>query len=80
MSKIVFTLEFAGTNSNELANEYLQKGWILLSVGPKCVGTLNNTDDQADYETAYVVGATQQQYEEYKAELADGKKQWDEFL
>ena len=67
MDNIVFTLEFDGTNSNELANEYLQKGWKLLHVGTKLV----NFDSVADYETVYVLGANDIQYQEYKKQLKD---------
>lgn len=76
MEKIVFTLEFDGTNSNERANEYLQKGWKLLHVGTKLV----NSDEPADYETSYVVGATQEQYEAYKIELKKGEKELEEWM
>ncbi|MBG0720888.1 hypothetical protein [Lactobacillus crispatus] len=66
MKDIVYTVEFCGTNSNQKANEYLQKGWQLLHVGTKLV----NSGEPADYETAYVVGADQKRYDAYKKELA----------
>ncbi|MDT2743973.1 hypothetical protein [Enterococcus asini] len=62
-SNIVFTLEFDDDGANSSANECLAKGWSLLSVGPKLIGTLPN--GQAYYNTAYVVGATKEQYEAY---------------
>lgn len=67
-SKIVFTLEFDDDSANERANEMLAKGWLLISVGPKLIDILNETD-QAYYNTAYVVGATKEQYDEYQKEL-----------
>ncbi len=66
MENIVFTLQFSDLLANERANDYLAKGWTLVSVGPVCVNTLGN--GQADYEMSYVVGANQQQYDEYKKE------------
>lgn len=74
MKDIVFTLEFDGIDSNERANEYLQKGWILLHVGKKLV----NSFEPADYETAYVVGANAEQYAEYQKEQEEDMKN-DEF-
>lgn len=73
MKDIVYTVEFCGTNSNQKANEYLQKGWQLLHVGTKLV----NSGEPADYETAYVVGADQKRYDAYKKELAQQSE--DEF-
>lgn len=73
MKDIVFTLEFDDIDSNEHANEYLQKGWKLLHVGTKLV----NSDEPADYETSYVVGANAEQYAEYQKDLEDMKN--DEF-
>lgn len=64
MKDIVFTLEFDDIYSNERANKYLQKGWKLLHVGTKLV----NSDEPADYETSYVVGANAEQYAEYQKE------------
>ncbi|OOK86936.1 hypothetical protein B0B48_03820 [Lactobacillus gasseri] len=64
MKNIVFTLEFDDIYSNEHANEHLQKGWTLLHVGTKLV----NSDEPADYETSYVVGANAEQYAEYQKE------------
>lgn len=55
MENIVFTLQFSDLLANERANDYLAKGWTLVSVGPVCVNTLDN--GQADYEMSYVVGA-----------------------
>lgn len=63
MNEIVFTLEFDDDIANTRANDYLQKGWKLLSVGTKMIDTLDN--GQAYYNTAYVVGANEQQYSEY---------------
>lgn len=64
MNDIVFTLEFDDIYSNDRANEYLQKGWKLLHVGTKLV----NSDEPADYETSYVVGANAEQYAKYQKE------------
>ncbi|WP_288718190.1 hypothetical protein [uncultured Limosilactobacillus sp.] len=66
MENIVFTLQFSDLLANEHANAYLAKGWTLVSAGPVCAGMLDN--GQADYEMSYVVGANQQQYDEYKKE------------
>lgn len=72
-SKIAFTLEFDDDSANSNANEYLQKGWLLISVGPKLIDLIGN-ENQPYYNTAYVVGATKEQYEEYLIE----QKQLDE--
>lgn len=65
MKDIVFTLEFDDDSANSRANEYLQKGWTLLHVGTRVVDIHNG---QLYYNTVYVVGADQQQYDEYKIE------------
>lgn len=78
MDKIVFTLEFGDTSSNEDANKYLAKGWTLLHVGTKLVTILEN--GQADYETSYVVGANQSQYDEYKKDQAKLQKEGEEAI
>ncbi|MGD2434050.1 hypothetical protein [Bacillus velezensis] len=67
MNDIVFTLEFDDDYANSAANEYLKNGWTLLHVGQKLIDTLDN--GQAYYNTVYVVGANQQQYDEYQTEL-----------
>ncbi|MDA7025024.1 hypothetical protein PJ311_00180 [Bacillus sp. CLL-7-23] len=67
MNDIVFTLEFDDDVANSDANEFLKKGWTLLHVGSKLIEILDN--GQAYYNTVYVVGANQQQYDEYKTEL-----------
>lgn len=66
-SKIVFTLEFDDDAANSKANELLQKGWLLLSVGPKLVDLIGD-NDHVYYNTAYVVGATDEQYQQYLEE------------
>ncbi|MGX5634477.1 hypothetical protein [Bacillus thuringiensis] len=68
MNDIVFTLEFDDDSANSYANDYLEKGWTLLHVGTKLIDIYN---EQAYYTTAYVIGATQKQYDEYKKELTD---------
>jgi len=73
MDNIVYVIEFCDTNSTERANEYLKKGWKLLHVGTKLV----NSDEPADYETSYVLGANQEQYDAYKKELAQSKAEFD---
>ncbi|EKS8370149.1 hypothetical protein QC456_002465, partial [Bacillus cereus] len=45
-------------------------GWILLHVGTKVIDFYN---EQAYYNTAYVVGANQEQYDAYKKELEEDK-------
>lgn len=65
MKDIVFTLEFDDDFANSRANNYLEKGWSLLHVGTKVVDI---SDGQIYYNTAYVVGANQQQYDDYKEE------------
>lgn len=77
ISKIVFTLEFDDDMANDSANEYLKKGWLLLSVGPKVVDISNG---QMYYNTAYVVGATKEQYDEYLVEEKKLKQDFDNFL
>ncbi len=47
-SKIVFTLEFDDDAANSKANELLQKGWLLLSVGPKLVDLIDQFLDWKD--------------------------------
>lgn len=69
MKDIIFTLEFDDDSANSRANDYLEKGWTLLHVGTKLINTLDN--GQAYYNTTYVVGANQQQYENYKKEEDD---------
>lgn len=77
MDKIVYTLELDDMYSNERANDYLAKGWTLLHVGTKLVSTLDN--GQAEYETVYVVGANQKQYDEFKNE-SDSSESLESFL
>ncbi|MCM3353174.1 hypothetical protein M3615_04800 [Bacillus halotolerans] len=67
MNDIVFTLEFDDDYANSSANEYLKEGWTLLHVGQKLIDILDN--GQVYYNTVYVVGANQQQYDEYQTEL-----------
>ncbi|MGX5634285.1 hypothetical protein [Bacillus thuringiensis] len=69
MKDIVFTLEF-DDSANSRANNYLEKGWTLLHVGTKVIDLYN---EQTYYNTAYVVGANQEQYDAYKKELEEGK-------
>ena len=76
-SKIVFTLEFDDDMANDSANEYLEKGWLLLSVGPKVVDISNG---QMYYNTAYVVGATKDQYDEYLVDEKNSKQKFEDFL
>lgn len=76
-SKIVFTLEFDDDMANDSANEYLEKGWLLLSVGPKVVDISN---EQMYYNTAYVVGATKDQYDEYLVDEKNSKQKFEDFL
>lgn len=66
MNDIVYTLEFDDDSANSRANDFLEKGWKLLHVGTKMIDSYNG---QAYYNTAYVVGANQQQYDEYKNDL-----------
>ncbi|MDA2567379.1 hypothetical protein PDQ34_26010 [Bacillus cereus] len=68
MKDIVFTLELYDDAANSCANDYLEKGWQLLHVGTKVIGTYN---EQFYYNTVYVVGANSKQYDEYKRELPD---------
>ncbi len=76
-SKIVFTLEFDDDMANDSANEYLEKGWLLLSVGPKVIDISNG---QMYYNTAYVVGATKEQYDEYLVDEKNSKQKFEDFL
>lgn len=77
MKEIVFTLEFDDDSANSRANSYLEKGWTLLHVGSKLIEYHN---EQAYYNTAYVVGANQEQYEQYKKEQEYYQKHSKELL
>ncbi|WP_223319029.1 hypothetical protein [Leuconostoc mesenteroides] len=66
MNDIVFTIEFDDDSANSRANEYLSQGWTLLHVGQKLIDILEN--EQAYYNTTYVLGANQAQYDKYKEE------------
>lgn len=77
-SKIIFTLEFDDDAANERANEYLEKGWLLISVGPKLIEILGN--GQAYYNTCYVVGATKEQYDAYLIEEENSSEDFNSFL
>ncbi|AVR33704.1 MULTISPECIES: hypothetical protein [Bacillus] len=68
MKDIVFTLEFDDDIANSRANDYLEQGWTLLHVGTKLIDIHN---EQAYYNTTYVVGANQEQYDKYKKELEE---------
>lgn len=65
MNEIVFTLEFDDDFANDRANKYLGRGWLLLHVGTKVVDI---HEGQIYYNTAYVVGANQEQYKAYQEE------------
>lgn len=64
-SKIVFTLEIDDDGAGEVANSYLEQGWLLISVGPKVIDI---SEGQLYYNTSYVVGATKEQYDKYLVE------------
>ncbi|MFD9627708.1 hypothetical protein [Peribacillus muralis] len=66
MNDIVFTLEFDDDSASSSANHYLKKGWTLLHVGTKMIDIYNG---HAYYNTVYVVGANQQNYNDYKNDL-----------
>ncbi|WP_144505443.1 hypothetical protein [Bacillus mycoides] len=66
MKDIVFILEFDDDAASSRANDYLEQGWTLLHVGTKLIDIYN---EQAYYNTTYVVGANQKQYNKYKKEL-----------
>lgn len=72
-SDIVFTLELDSDSANSEANDYLSKGWLLISVGTKLIHILDN--EQAYYNTAYVVGATKSQYKDYQQEQEELEKE-----
>lgn len=67
MNDIVFTLEFSDLDANAHANEKLAEGWKLLHVG-----TINTVDEDVNGNpflyTIYVVGANQEQYDNYLQE------------
>ena len=65
MNEIVFTLEFDDDGAGDRANSYLEKGWKLLHVGTKVADIY---EGQIYYNTAYVVGANQEQYKAYQEE------------
>lgn len=64
MEDIVFTFELDGGGANERANNYLERGWILLHVGQKAFKVLDN--GQIYYSTVYVVGARKATYDTWK--------------
>lgn len=66
-SKIVYTLEFDDEFAGAITNQFLKKGWLLLSVGPKTIDSIGEYD-KPYYSTAYVVGATEEKYQEYLRE------------
>lgn len=70
MSDIYQTLEFDDDAAGSTANDFLEKGWALLHVGTKLIDTLEN--GQAYYNTAYVVGATKSQWDQYQKEISEG--------
>lgn len=66
ISKDIFHVkEFSDDSAESRANRYLEKGWTLLSVGPK---TSDISNGQMYYSTFYVVGATKEQYDAYLQE------------
>ena len=71
-SNIVFTLEFDDDGANSRANDFLSKGWKLISVGTKLIDILDN--NQAYYNTSYVVGATKEQYDDYLKDYSNNSK------
>jgi len=56
-------IEFDDDSANQRANELIKKDWVLLHVGTKTIDVENN---QAYYNTTYVLGGTKEQYEEYE--------------
>jgi hypothetical protein len=68
MENIVFILKFSDdTWALNKANNYLAKGWRLLHVGTETSSEQVN-DGSYPLTTAYVVGANQEQYDEYLKE------------
>lgn len=59
-------LELDDDAANSKANELIKKGWKLLHVGTKLVDIVNQ---QAYYNTCYVLGGTEKQYNDYKEEI-----------
>lgn len=76
-SKIVFVKEFASDDANEKANEYLEQGRQLVSVGTKLTDIIES--GQAYYTTYYVVGATQEQYNDYLHALENAEDEREKF-
>lgn len=64
MKDIVHTLVFHENDANEKVNVYLSRGWKLLHVGPRLAQLINN--EIPHYEVVYVIGATEQVYNDYK--------------
>lgn len=64
--KIVHVEELSDLTAKDKANELLQKGWTLISVGTKFMDLLSS--GYPDYEPFYVVGATQAQWDDYQVE------------
>ena len=64
-------LEFDCNDANSKANGLIEKGWKLLHVGTKLVDIENQ---QACYNTCYVLGGTKKQHNDYEENLSNIKK------
>ena len=69
MNDIMFTLEFSDLNANAQANEKLAEGWKLLHVGTINTADIDENGNPFLY-TIYVVGANQEQYDNYLQDKA----------
>ena len=79
LNDIVYVKECADENAVQNVNEYLAKGWKLLNVGTKLVGTTSETN-QAIYMPCYVLGANQKQYDDEIKELNEAPKEIEDVL
>lgn len=69
MDSVERVVEFDDDIAKDKANGLLERGWKLLHVGTKLIDIIEN--GQAYYNTAYVLGGSKNQYEQYQKDLND---------
>lgn len=67
MDNVERVVEFDDDIAKDKANGLLERGWKLLHVGTKLIDIIEN--GQAYYNTAYVLGGSKSQYEQYQKDL-----------